>query len=95
MFPNGEHDVMLLGKGRLRKLYGINPDINTWLSAWVAEVSYSVWRTSTDISEHFPKVIKVSNDLFSFPVLSSKYSVRVILNFDKGIVLVTDIQANE
>ena len=87
--------MRLIGKEKLLRLRGINDEIDTWVLAWVTELSNASWANQVDLGNSFPNMDSLEGSLFVFPICSSKYSIKVILCFNRSIALITEVITNE
>lgn len=87
--------MQLIGKERLLRLKGISTEVDIWTSAWVTEIGNASWISDLDLQSSFPKAVKLESTIFSFPVRSTKYHVKVIFCFKKSIVLISEVLTHE
>lgn len=83
--------MRLIGKDKLLRFRGINNEIDTWVSAWVTELSTTTWFNPTDLRNSFPNITTLEGSVFLFPICTTDYNVKVILSFNKGIALITEV----
>jgi len=83
--------MRLIGKDKLLHFRGINEEIDTWISAWVTELSNATWFNPTDLRNSFPKVNSLEGSVFIFPICSTNYNVKVILSFRNSIALISEV----
>lgn len=84
--------MKLLGRNRLRVLYGHDDQTDAWMHNWVSELSHANWKMARDVLRQFPKARNVSNDVFQFPVGDSLQFIEVAMVFPQAVALVVDLK---
>lgn len=94
MFPYREFCITmkLIGRNRLRALYGLDDDTDAWMRNWVSEVSHANWKIARDVVRQFPKAKNVDRDIFEFPVGSQPQCIEVAMVFPQAVVLVVGLK---
>lgn len=85
--------MKLLGRNRLRDLYGSNEQVQAWVRGWVSELSYANWKGAQDVLHQFPRAQCLANNIFSFPVDQQPQVIEVAIVFAQAVVLVTDLKS--
>lgn len=94
MFPKHEQATMkLLGRNRLRALYGRDDQTDAWLRGWESELSHADWKAARDVLRQFPRARNVAADLFQFPVGQHPHCIEVAMIFPHAVALVVDLKA--
>lgn len=83
--------MKLLGRNRLKALYGVNDQTDTWLNGWVSELSHANWKMAKDVLRQFPKASSIANDVFLFPVGLQPQFIQVAIIFPQSVALVTNL----
>ena len=84
--------MKLLGRNRLRALYGLDDQTYTWMRSWVSELSHANWKVAKDVLRQFPRARNVANDVFQFPVGQQPQYIEVAMIFPQAIALVVDLK---
>lgn len=84
--------MKLLGRNRLRALYGLNDQTDAWMRGWVSELSHANWKVAKDVLRQFPRALNVANDVFQFPVGQQAQFIEVAMRFPQAIALVVDLK---
>lgn len=85
--------MKLLGRNRLRVLYGKDDQTDAWVRGWVSELSQANWKMAKDVLRQFPKAHSVANDVFLFPVALQPQCIQVAIIFPQAVALVTDLKS--
>jgi len=93
MIPNREQSAVmkLIGKNRLRELYGHDDQTDKWLRSWVSELSHANWKHAKDVLRQFPRVQSFENNVFLFPVGQRQQSIEVTMMFPQAIALIVSL----
>ena len=83
--------MRLIGKDKLLRCRGINNEIDTWISAWVTELSTTTWFNPSDLRNSYPNATTVEGSVFIFPICATNYNIKVVLSFNKSIALITEV----
>jgi mRNA-degrading endonuclease HigB of HigAB toxin-antitoxin module len=84
--------MRLIGKQRLCSIYGINSEIDVWISAWVAEISNASWCDSEELVEAFPTVRAEDRASYCFPICGDKGTyIKMAVCFHKGIAVISEV----
>ncbi|OCH41598.1 type II toxin-antitoxin system HigB family toxin [Aliivibrio fischeri] len=84
--------MRLIGKERLNVLISVDADIDTWISAWVAELSNANWRSAVELVDAFPRVGFVEGTSYVFPVLGNEeINIKVTFSFNAGIAVIHEV----
>jgi mRNA interferase HigB len=96
MFPDDEQKNMkLLGRGRLRALYGLDDETDAWIRSWVSELSHANWKTAKDVLRQFPRARNIANGVFQFPVGQHPQCIEVAMIFPQAVALVVDLKSTK
>lgn len=85
--------MKLLGRNRLRVLYGKDDQTDAWVRGWVSELSQANWKMAKDVLRQFPRAQGGANDVFLFPVALQPQSIQVAIIFPQAVALVTDLKS--
>lgn len=86
--------MKLLGRNRLRALYGLDDHTDAWLRSWVSELSQANWKEAKDVLCQFPRARNVAkNDVFQFPVGQHLQCIEVAMVFPQAVALVVDLKS--
>jgi len=85
--------MKLLGRNRLRALYGLDDQTDTWMRSWVSELSQANWKVEKDVLRQFPKARNVASNVFQFPVGQRNQCIEVTMIFPQAVVLVVDLKS--
>ncbi|WP_124368398.1 type II toxin-antitoxin system HigB family toxin [Pseudomonas sp. R1-43-08] len=85
----------LVGKDILDRLRGRGPEIDTWVSAWVAEIIHAVWTQDADLFDQFPSARERKTGVFIFEVNLAKCWLEVKIVFPQKIALITALLGAE
>jgi hypothetical protein len=84
--------MRLVGISRLDNIKGINREVDTWLSAWVEEMSHASWRGEVELMDAFPRIDLLEADLFFFPVFGhNDIGIKVSFYFEGGIAVINEV----
>jgi mRNA-degrading endonuclease HigB of HigAB toxin-antitoxin module len=94
MFPYREQFIAmkLIGRNRLRSLYGLDDETDAWMHSWVSEVSHANWKIAKDVIRQFPKAKNVEQDIFEFPVGIQPQCIEVVMVFPQAVALVVGLK---
>lgn len=84
--------MKLLGRNRLRTIYGLDDQTDAWVRSWVSELSNANWKMAKDVLRQFPRARNVEGDVFQFPVGVHPKCIEVAMIFPQAIVLVVDLK---
>jgi mRNA-degrading endonuclease HigB of HigAB toxin-antitoxin module len=85
--------MKLLGRNRLRALYGLDDQTDTWMRSWVTELSHANWKVAKDVLRQYPRARNVAGDVFQFPVGLHPQCIEVAMVFPQAIALVLDLKS--
>jgi mRNA interferase HigB len=85
--------MKLLGRNRLRALYGVDDQTDTWMRNWIAELSHANWKKEVDVVRQFPRVHSVSANVFQFPVAQHHKYIEVFMMYPQAVALVVDLKS--
>lgn len=85
--------MKLLGRNRLRALYGLDDHTDAWMHSWVSELSLANWKEAKDVLCQFPRARNVSNDVFLFPVGQHLQCIEVAMVFTQAVALVVALKS--
>jgi mRNA-degrading endonuclease HigB of HigAB toxin-antitoxin module len=85
--------MKLLGRNRLKVLYGMDDQTDAWVRGWVSELSHANWKMAKDVLRQFPKASSVANDVFLFPVGLQPQCIQVAIIFPQAVALVTNLKS--
>jgi mRNA-degrading endonuclease HigB of HigAB toxin-antitoxin module len=85
--------MKLLGRNRLRALYGLDDQTDTWMRSWASELSHANWKVAKDVLRQFPRARNVAGDVFQFPVGLHPQCIEVAMIFPQAIALVVDLKS--
>lgn len=85
--------MKLLGRNRLRVLYGIDDQTDAWLHGWVSELTHANWKMAKDVLHQFPRARSAANGVFLFPVGLQPQCIQVAIIFPQAVALVTDLRS--
>lgn len=85
--------MKLLGRNRLRALYGLDEQTDAWVRNWVSELSLANWKVAKDVLRQFPRARNVANDVFQFPVGQHLRCIEVAMVFPQAVALVVDLKS--
>lgn len=85
--------MKLLGRNRLRALYGLDDQTDTWMRSWVSELSNANWKVGKDVLSQFPRARNIVGDVFQFPVGQHQQYIEVAMIFPQAIALVMDLKS--
>lgn len=85
--------MKLLGRNRLRELYGLDEQTDEWVRNWESELQHASWKTPRDVLHQFPKARNVANNTFLFPVGIHAQCIEVAMVFPQAIALVVDLKS--
>ncbi|EOA3783345.1 type II toxin-antitoxin system HigB family toxin [Vibrio vulnificus] len=84
--------MRLIGKERLDAIISVDAEIDTWISAWVAELSNANWRSAVELVDAFPRAGLVEGASYAFPVLGNEeINIKVTFNFNAGIAVIREV----
>lgn len=84
--------MRLIGIEKLNAIRSIDGDIDTWISAWVAEVIHARWRSNMDLVDAFPRAKHMVNNSFLFPVFGNDHiNIKVTFCFNGGIAVIHEV----
>lgn len=84
--------MKLLGRNRLRTLYGLDEQTDAWMRNWESEMSHATWKAPVDVLRQFPRARTVSNDVFQFPIREQQQCIEVAMTFPQAIALVVALK---
>ena len=84
--------MKLVGRNRLKALYGLDDKTDAWMRSWVSEVSRANWKIAKDVIQQFPKAKKVEHDIFEFPVGDHSKCIEVAMVFSQAVALVVGLK---
>lgn len=84
--------MRLLGREKLQTLRHSGAEIEKWMRAWMSEVLNAHWKCPSDVASQFPNVIKEGR-IFVFPVLSSAWSIDMLIAFPSETALVMALRS--
>jgi mRNA-degrading endonuclease HigB of HigAB toxin-antitoxin module len=79
--------VRLIGRQKLQSLHQSGSGAEKWLRAWMAEIVNAHWKCAEDVLVQFPNVSQEGR-IFVFPVLSSAWSIDMLIAFPTETALV-------
>ena len=85
--------MKLLGRNRLRALYGLDEQTDAWVRNWVSELSHANWKVAKDVLRQYPRARNVANDVFQFPVGQHLQYIEVAMVFSQAVALVVDLKS--
>jgi len=80
--------MRLLGRSRLRPLYGHDPQTDLWLRGWESEVSHANWKVARDLLTQFPRARLLGQDTFEFPVAVGQMAITLAVMFPQSVALI-------
>lgn len=84
--------MRLIGKERLGAIRSVDIAIDTWISAWVAELSNANWRSEVELISAFPRVKHVESTSYMFPVFGNDaINIKVTFCFNGGIAVIREV----
>ncbi|SUI83267.1 hypothetical protein [Shewanella morhuae] len=84
--------MRLIGIKKLNAIKGVNDEIDTWMSAWVAEIIHVSWKSDMELIDAFPRVEHVENFSYMFPVFDHDHiSIKVTFCFNGGIAVIHEV----
>lgn len=84
--------MRLIGKERLGVIRSIDMSIDTWISAWVAELSNANWKSDMDLLSAFPRAKYIDDNSYMFPVFGSEdTNIKVTFCFNGGIAVIREV----
>lgn len=86
--------MRLLGRNRLRGLYGMDSRTDLWLRGWEAELSHANWKAAIDLRRQFPRAREVAEDIFDFPSPYNQKAIRVAVTFPLAVALVLGLECS-
>lgn len=84
--------MRLLGRDRLRVLFGTDELIDAWVRSWVSELCTANWKSAEDVLRQFPRAREIEGDTFEFPISENRQCIHVLMTFTHGIALVIAIE---
>lgn len=84
--------MRLLGRNHLQKIRGFNTQTDSWLSAWVGEVTAANWKSQPDLIKQFQTVNCLDEGIYLFQVSEICGSIELQIAFPQGIALITAIR---
>lgn len=83
--------MKLLGRNRLKGLYGLNDQTDIWLANWLSEMTHANWKVGKDVFRQFPKARSLKADVFLFPVGELPDCIEVVITFKQSVALVVGL----
>ena len=84
--------MRLLGRNKLKALYGIDDQTDKWLVSWASELSRANWKHVNDVLRQFPHAKCIADTDFSFRVGQNRQCIEVSIMFPLALVVVTDLR---
>ena len=84
--------MKLLGRNKLRALYGIDLQTDKWLVSWTSEISRANWKHGNDVLHQFPQARRDTDSVFSFRVGLHDHVIEVSIMFPLAIAVITDLK---
>jgi mRNA-degrading endonuclease HigB of HigAB toxin-antitoxin module len=82
--------LRVLGREKLQTLRQSGAEVEKWMRAWMTEVLNAHWKCPGDVTTQFPNVVQEGR-IFVFPVLSSAWSIDMLIAFPSETALVMAI----
>ncbi|ENO8975778.1 type II toxin-antitoxin system HigB family toxin [Vibrio parahaemolyticus] len=90
--PNWRTLMRLIGKERLGVIRSVDLSIDTWISAWVAELSNANWRSEMELISAFPRAKYIDSQSYIFPVCGNEdMNIKVTFCFNGGIAVIREV----
>lgn len=87
--------MRLLGRNRLRELYGLDGQTDAWLRGWESELAHANWRAPKDLLRQFPRAKELGADIFDFPLSHRPQLIRVAITFPQAVALVISLECSK
>ena len=84
--------MRLLGRSKLKALYGIDEQTDKWLVSWTSELSRANWKQTKDVLRQFPHAKCTTDTVFSFRVGLHGHCIEVSILFPLALAVVTDLK---
>ncbi len=85
--------MRLIGKERLGVIRSVDVSIDTWISAWIAELSNANWRSEMELIAAFPRAKYIDSNSYAFPVLGNEeINIKVTFCFNGGIAVIREVK---
>lgn len=90
--PSTEHQesqsMKLVGREVLERFCAAHPDCRPWISAWIADLPGSHWRTPQDIKSRYSAVSFLADNVVIFNVRGNSYRMVVRVAYAVQVVSV-------
>ena len=86
--------MKLVGRELLQKFCDDNPDCRRWISAWIADVRGSKWRSPHDIKHRYASASFLATNVVIFNVRGNNYRLAVRVAYQTQIVIALWIGAH-
>ena len=80
--------MKLIGRNRLKGLYGMDKQTDAWLYNWVSELANANWKVPQDVLQQYPKAMFTTGDKFLFKIAEQPHWIEVAITFKPPVVLV-------
>lgn len=88
--------MRLVGISRLDDIKGANDEVDTWLSAWIEEMSHAYWKNGMELIDAFPRVDHLGETSYLFSVFGhDRICIKVSFYFDGAIAVINEVIKNE
>jgi len=87
--------MRLIGLEKLSQLRDKGEQTEKWILSWIAEVRDAHWKRPVDVRNQFPKARHDGEGRFMFSVANSQWIICLLVTFQHGIALITDLKAED